>query len=810
MNATFKNLVQQYFQTVSKKNALTRENKLIKLRELKRKLLEIYSPTCDNKHSLFLGLLNDVLYIHENNLKSRNKTQISSRAKENTQQRLEKIKNKLKVLQRQIPNKTAQQSIAGFGETVFSKSLMRRKTFRALDYNCNNHILEYNFQFIVDEFLLDNMYDLKINIFHSLPIYQLIGYNFLVEKHILKKKDFYGENSTDVPVFFEMFKNFYKDDRYDMKDKTFTADTSFCKRVVEYIDNTSVCFVSFVFTFILTYTPKNILDKTQTDDNYFVLTNENGKKEAAHAISVLIYRYYDQVQVYFIDNNRNTENNYFKSLKIILGIFQDNLKLFSRASLEWKSFILLTNHFQHSYPDDEFDISGYCYLISLLLIDVLWNTIFLKDCFSIRANTRAPPPIDSLTYYLKEMFSILVTHFKKSAFDYWCFLCNYARNVLQTITFRDENKSLDDYKREFFNITNNNSIVPSNSTIDNPLLQYIDIDFQDYLNTSTPSTPPDPFLIVSLIDIINLSSDEDYFCVMMREFLMQTRAENMFCGVRLGTPLEASVLKSLPQKENGFEYFKLSKFFERDSNYNQIQNDILFPHLTADMMLFVYNEFDQDATRKDVSLFKDNTLVDYNLSEVQFLFFDMKDFIDATIHMIPLNYSKQSNQRSRGVEEKKGDDKDNSNRKIKIYDSDSEDDVKDGVGFGARSKQRSRKSVGGKAPKVQTKQPSTGTVKKPHRYKPGTVALREIRRYQKTFHLMIPKLPFQRLVKEIAQDFKTDLRFQGSAILALQEALEAYVVGLFDDTNLCSIHAKRVTIMPKDIQLARRIRGERS
>ena len=101
-------------------------------------------------------------------------------------------------------------------------------------------------------------------------------------------------------------------------------------------------------------------------------------------------------------------------------------------------------------------------------------------------------------------------------------------------------------------------------------------------------------------------------------------------------------------------------------------------------------------------------------------------------------------------------------------------------------------------------------VKKPHRYRPGTVALREIRRYQKSTDLLIRKLPFQRLVREIAQDFKTDLRFQGSAVLALQEAAEAYLVGLFEDTNLCAIHAKRVTIMPKDIQLARRIRGERS
>ncbi|XP_054778477.1 histone H3-like centromeric protein CENH3 [Prosopis cineraria] len=134
----------------------------------------------------------------------------------------------------------------------------------------------------------------------------------------------------------------------------------------------------------------------------------------------------------------------------------------------------------------------------------------------------------------------------------------------------------------------------------------------------------------------------------------------------------------------------------------------------------------------------------------------------------------------------------------------------------ARTKQTARKSTGGKAPRKQlaTKAarksaPATGGVKKPHRFRPGTVALREIRKYQKSTELLIRKLPFQRLVREIAQDFKTDLRFQSSAVAALQEAAESYLVGLFEDTNLCAIHAKRVTIMPKDIQLARRIRGER-
>ena len=106
--------------------------------------------------------------------------------------------------------------------------------------------------------------------------------------------------------------------------------------------------------------------------------------------------------------------------------------------------------------------------------------------------------------------------------------------------------------------------------------------------------------------------------------------------------------------------------------------------------------------------------------------------------------------------------------------------------------------------------------KKPHRYRPGTVALSEIRKYQKSTELLIRKLPFQRIVREITDQIARDglclnkdgYRFQSAAFLALQEATEAYMVGLFEDTAICAIHAKRVTIMPKDMLLARRIRGE--
>lgn len=124
--------------------------------------------------------------------------------------------------------------------------------------------------------------------------------------------------------------------------------------------------------------------------------------------------------------------------------------------------------------------------------------------------------------------------------------------------------------------------------------------------------------------------------------------------------------------------------------------------------------------------------------------------------------------------------------------------------------------------KLRTEPAISMGIKKVKRFRPGTVALREIRKFQKGHELLIRKLPFQRLVREIMEDMgvrnnntygKPNDTFQGyriqsTALAALQEAAEAYLVSLFEDTNLCAIHAKRVTIMVKDMQLARRISGK--
>ncbi len=131
----------------------------------------------------------------------------------------------------------------------------------------------------------------------------------------------------------------------------------------------------------------------------------------------------------------------------------------------------------------------------------------------------------------------------------------------------------------------------------------------------------------------------------------------------------------------------------------------------------------------------------------------------------------------------------------------------------ARTKQTARKSTGGKAPRkmLATKaarktEPHSGGVKKPHKYRPGTVALREIRKYQKTTNLLLRKLPFSRLVREVSQGFRSDIRWQASAMQGIQEITEAFIIGLLQNANLGCIHAKRVTCMPKDVDLAHRIK----
>ncbi|OAX78151.1 hypothetical protein ACJ72_07543 [Emergomyces africanus] len=103
------------------------------------------------------------------------------------------------------------------------------------------------------------------------------------------------------------------------------------------------------------------------------------------------------------------------------------------------------------------------------------------------------------------------------------------------------------------------------------------------------------------------------------------------------------------------------------------------------------------------------------------------------------------------------------------------------------------------------KEPAQTKSHKSHHYKPGTVALHEIHCYQKSTELLILKLLFQCVVREIAHDFKKDICFEKSTLLVLQKAVESYMINNFEMINLCAIHAQRVTIQKKNMRLVRRL-----
>ena len=120
-----------------------------------------------------------------------------------------------------------------------------------------------------------------------------------------------------------------------------------------------------------------------------------------------------------------------------------------------------------------------------------------------------------------------------------------------------------------------------------------------------------------------------------------------------------------------------------------------------------------------------------------------------------------------------------------------------------------KRALGAKKGKKAAGGSGAAGMKKAYRWKPGTVALRQVKRLQKSTELLIAKAPFSRLVREIAESHKAGLRFQSSAVASIQEATEAFVISLLSDANLTALHANRVTALPRDLQLVRRLRGER-
>ena len=787
LKESFDGIRKRYFQIMSKKSNQTDESRLNSIRKLKTDLLKFYSPSYDEMHILALGLLNDVIAIFEKNI---------SQGKKKSEQTVKSIKTKQflqdkdnKIATYDLKNRN---SAAAFGATVYVKSELieidgsQLNTDVLVDFDEQQDV---RFTFVATDYLLDNtMYDMDSNIFRGNPLKCSVAFNYLVNKHFLSKIDLYPGIDMRIPQFFEILDdplNINKS-QVHQSDFQFVGDEDRILKIIEYIESQDVCFTSFVL---------NIQNRCSEITNsatkkYLIIENNenyNYNYSEGHTVVLLFFRNGSEIQPFFIDNNLYIPLNIQKSVSSFLTFFINKFQ----TRLKWENLITHGVNMNISFINKVYESTANCFLVSIFIIEILWRNIFFNDCFKFRSNPANKPSIDIVKKYI----IILVINLDKFKTNnksfYWKFLCNYGRTILQEMLLLDENKSLNDYKREYF------------------------------LNEDA-----DPFEIRTLQELINdIDTVSNFISVIFREYLLSYQVSmHNFCGIRLGNIIQYDILEDMPQKDNGFEFFKLHNFFVLRSSKNDPEpgkNPLVFPHITRKDCEILINDNKNDV-RKSVILKNANKESLYDISQVQFLLFEFRDFINNTIINVELDYTllpptptrtpplpstpPDSKRRKTNPSPSPPVTHDNSGvEEHKDHGPDETVDEKKGPGFGARSKQRSRKS----ASKKQSSPPSSG-VKKPHRYKPGTVALREIRRYQKTFHLMIPKLPFQRLVREIAQDFKTDLRFQGSAILALQEAMEAYVVGLFEDTNLCGIHAKRVTIMPKDIQLARRIRGERS
>ena len=833
VDTKFQQFVKSYFDIMSKKNTITTQQRITSLEQLKEEFFNnCYSPSVDIMHLLFLGLLNDATYmLKKQTTQNQNQTKMNEiRVPDNEKQRTKtfslnnKQSDKIKVQQnlktitsknepqfidinlkqqpitldsfsrvKALSKTNASKYISKFGETVYLPQY-----FSVID----SQILIIDttkFKFYPTNYLLNNThYFMHYNVFSGCGYIISAGYNYLVDKHFKTKKNIYISDDAKKPQFFEIIHEPLSTFHTKMMDFTFIGDDAYINKIVEYIESTSVCFTSFLLDYVLFY--QEVFDgNDKPKKKIYIIENILARpdKLEGHCVSVLVYRNGTDVQVTIIDNNYKSDPPDI----ILFNHFFTNFTNRFTNSLNFRQ--LKTYNVTLNVPNyaPNYDYSGYCSLISILLNEIFWQNIFVDDVFGFR-ELNTPPRIDDVDTHIVNFLKELTTIARNSKNVYSIFLCNYAYTICQKLILNDENITLNDYKQNVLGITD-----------------------------LTLNYPDDPFVIVKLQDILTPTSMtvSTFVSVLIREFLVNypNNIKTIYIGIRLDKQnknLTDQQIKALSIRDNGFKFYKCNIFYNDGllgkDDPTPTQNTTVFSHMhmPGSSVNFADNIKIVSQT-SPITLWENNINSYFDYDELHFMFCDFTKCINNTIHVIDLDYSlippPPPPVTARTPPSTPPDSK---RRKTNPTPSPPPPPLPPFVSFGARSKQRSRKSVGGKAPSnkktASTTKKSlslpTGTIKKPHRYKPGTVALREIRRYQKTFHLMIPKLPFQRLVKEIAQDFKTDLRFQGSAILALQEALEAYVVGLFEDTNLCALHAKRVTIMPKDIQLARRIRGERS
>ena len=325
---SFNSIKQHYFQIMSKNSTESKENRLNSLRILKTDFLKFYSPSYDQMHVRFLGLVNDVISIFENEI-SINANQVVKTSVTQPQ--------KIQSVTHEVINIEAPSS---FGATVYLDSELKEVDCRDLNidihFDLDDDHKDYRFSFDPKDFLLDKkLYDIPYNTYAN---YYAFSYNFIVDKYFKHKEKFYPNIDKKVPQFFELFYNLLPQnlDQYHMIDFNFRGNYDNLWKIVKYVENTSVCFTSFVFNYLVAY-HWSTNEKNQKEKVFHVFLDENDFTEEdtsyeGHAVTFLIYRNGLQVDIIVIDNNSYTDDG---GLGIILKFISNFIAMFSNKNLIW-------------------------------------------------------------------------------------------------------------------------------------------------------------------------------------------------------------------------------------------------------------------------------------------------------------------------------------------------------------------------------------------------------------------------------------------------------------------------------------------
>ena len=811
---TFDEIWKTYYKVILvNKIQLPLENRRLILASFLKHFKKVYIPYYSQFHDLFYTLLVD-----ENNaLKNKSLLALQNKQKPENKKRvrISKRNSSVKLKPRQIRQR--QSGLLGqFGKTVYDDmiemDLMIPDNFTAfLEENGKRYSFIFNFR---DYFIDGKCYDLLHNGYAGYFEYQFVAYSYLEKRHQTFKNDFIDRTNEKVyderncAVFELIFQRYIKlleevrfsDSYFDSDDMRRTRQfhytgQHFLARIASYIEDTCPCFTAFPFNYNLVYEKVNGVKK------FFIVEgkiNENNREHYAHTITILIYGYKKNgnkhLKIYVIENNRqNNSQDVIMNIAIpeLINIFKTSMS----TKIIWDDAVLFNEHSFNIGRNDngpnhneKYAENGYCALISMFFIDLFYQNIMMKNTLNI---FKDPPSESVVENYIKivldEVYNLLCRYDTRT---WWIFLCNYTRTIFQEVTFNDSTSSLNTYKTNRFQ-----------------------------------SGFFEPFEIMSLDQLINdpaYSRDTIYVKIMLNRYIIHKKI--LFFSIGFNCDYNNEQILTAIQSKNSMEYYLpyiALRFYSQITN-NPIDRFIEFVHVGNRRTLTIQNDINRHYNNDAKIEINDNgaTIFEQNdLSKVMMLFLNLNPFFNRLVQQIvlritpdgyPFNFHTLQPEENKRKEEARNKIKSVAKKIIQQKREEKRKIEKEKQTELLKKEEKKKILEQKKKENEAKKSPATTNVKKPHKYKPGTVALREIRKYQKTVELLIKKHPFQKLVREIASDFKTDLRFQGSAMLALQEGVEAYIIGLLDDSNLCAIHSKRVTIMPKDIQLARRLRGERS